>query len=390
MKKTCEHYYFNPGNRPLDSASTSNTASQAQRKQLPGIHRIRMNRTAKFMLVLLTSISIIYQSACGTDYNRLALEAEEEEDRLVAVEKLTNQDLLSRIALEDVSERVRETAVRMLTDQAAMAGITADDENWRVRLISKVILAFDPVPYEHRARHIAEILPALRVLSDPNVVSEFGEIVSIKTDWSHIWQDYFGTGIEVKTISGEEFMLSINVRDLPGALSLTWVTDFPYQVARRVGFVCAEVNTSDILGTVFDGMSQSTLATFALNDKDLSIRNAALMRLTDRDLLTGIALDKDEDGSIRKNAIEHLTDQSLLAGIALEDPDKDICIAAVEELKDQGLLTKIALKCKHWHVRMAAVEKLTDRNVLARISRQDKFYEVCGAARERLSALESK
>ena len=316
-----------------------------------------------------------------TDQDLLAKIALEAKDwsvlRLAAVEKLTDQALLAKIALED-EKRVREAAVKVLIDQAALGKIAVDNENWRVRLILKVIQAFDSVPTEHRERLIAEVLPALRVLSDPAVVSVIGDIVSVKTDWKSSSALYIVGG----TKRGERFTCSVKVRNLPESLSHIWSTSFP-QETRDLGFESADVNAGDLLKPAFDRLSPAALAKYAVEDEDWGVRQAAVEKLMDQAVLAKVAVE-DEDMHVRQAAVENLMDQAVLAKVAVKDKDESVRIAAVEKLTDQGVLAKIVVEDEDMHVRQAAVRKLTDQGVLAKIAVEDEDWYVRQAAVENL------
>ncbi len=113
------------------------------------------------------------------------------------------------------------------------------------------------------------------------------------------------------------------------------------------------------------------LAKVALEDKDPSIRSAAVAQLTDQAVLAKVALG-DADASIRAAAVAKLTDQAVLAKIALGDQDASVRVAAVAKLTDQAVLAKVALGDADASVRAAAVAKLTDPALLAKIAAEDK------------------
>jgi hypothetical protein len=316
---------------------------------------------------------------------KIALEDKSGSVRRTAVKKLTDQDLLAKVALEAWYRDVRIAAVKKLADQAALGKVAADDEDWRVRLIFKVIRAYDSVPTEYRERLIrerliADVLPAIRILSDPVVVSVIGDIVTVKTYWESTNASYTGG-----TKHGEEFTCSIKVRNLPTSLSHTWSTYYPY-ITDSLGFESADVNAGDLLGPAFDRLSQAALAKIAQEDKDEDVRKAAVWELTDQSLLAKVAVEAG-DRNVRRAAVWKLTDQAALAKIAQEDEGGDVRQAAVDKLIDQELLAKIAQEDEDGDVRQAAVDKLIDQGLLAKIAREDKNEDVRQAAKNRLVVL---
>ncbi len=151
---------------------------------------------------------------------------------------------------------------------------------------------------------------------------------------------------------------------------------------------CEELR--DAIGGLTD---QALLAKIAIENKNLSIRWAAVKKLTDQELLAKIAIE-DKESIIRKAAVEQLSDQTLLAKIAFEDwdvlraaveqptdqslrsqiffDDLDISEAAFKKMTDQTLLAKIAVEGKNPRFREDAIKKLTDQALLAEIAVEDK------------------
>ena len=305
--------------------------------------------------------------------------------REAAVERLTDQTVLARIALEDFD--VGHTALKNLADQSALVKVAADDKDWRVRLIFMFITAFDSVPAEHRERLMMQVLPVIRVLSYPAVVSAVGDIVSIETEWesrSHQYQRIWDES-RMENVKGEIFKCSINIQKLPEPLSHIWSTDFPYQTS-FLGFVPADVYPVDLLRKPFEKLTdQSVLAEFARNNSDPGIREAASNNLTDKSVLADIAKNA-ADWRVRKVAVEKLTDQIALADIAKKDQGIDVRLAAVIKLTDMTVLADIAKNINEYgYVREAALKKLNDQAVLADIYRNDKNADIRQAAVKRLS-----
>ncbi len=86
----------------------------------------------------------------------------------------------------------------------------------------------------------------------------------------------------------------------------------------------------------------SELAKIAVEDKDASVRSAAVAQLTDQAVLAKVALG-DENASVRAAAVAKLTDQSLRAKIAVEDKDAGVRCSAlpldplVQELRNRAM-----------------------------------------------------
>jgi hypothetical protein len=130
--------------------------------------------------------------------------------------------------------------------------------------------------------------------------------------------------------------------------------------------------------------SQAVLAQIATSDEDLDIRKLAVSRLTVQAALARVAT-SDEDWSLRKTATERLTNQVVLARIAMSDADSDIRKLAVGMLTDQSALAHVAKSDKDWSVRRSAVTKLTDKAVLAQIATSDQDPDLRKLAVSRLT-----
>ena len=302
--------------------------------------------------------------------------------RLEAVKKLTDQALLVRIATEAEDGEVREAAVEELMARTAQQYVAGESEEWRVRLIfDQVIPAFSSVPAEHKARLIADVMPALCVMNYPEIVAEIGEIISIETEWSSLSQSYWGTSGGL--MPGEEFACSIRVRNLNEPFSYTWRTSFPEQTF-SLGFEPAQVSALGILGEAFGHLSQALLSKLALGDKKEDVRHAAVEGLTDQTILARVAVE-EEDSKVRRVAVEKLTDQAALATVAIEDKNEDVRYAAVEKVMDQEMLAKVAVESKYPGIRETAVEKLTDQALLSKKAVEDKDCDVRRAAVKNLT-----
>ena len=283
---------------------------------------------------------------------RVALEDKDTSVRKEAIKSLTDQAVLAKIALEDESDFVREAAIKKLNDQTVLAKIAIEDGNPSVRrkafqslidltlsakstdkkedkgvqLIQKVIRAFDNVPDRDRARLMDGISPAIRVLSDPEVENVLGEIVSINTRWSRMSVNYAPLGI----MYGESFLCSIKLKNLTEPLSHSWSSDFPPWTS-SLSFQTASVNAGDLLEPAFEVLSHPVLRRIALEDEDEDVREAAVKKLNDQDLLANIAI-KDEGKYVRRAAVKKLNDQDLLVKISFDDKHGVVRKAAVERL----------------------------------------------------------
>lgn len=153
---------------------------------------------------------------------------------------------------------------------------------------------------------------------------------------------------------------------------------------------------------------QQLLMTIAETDADVPVRLAAVDQLTDPILLTALAKGADEhlwfaagtrlvertadqakladltkssrQDTVRTQAVRKLRDQRLLADIATTHPEPLVRRFAVEQLVDPDLLATIARSDGDEWVRHDSVKMLTDQAVLAEIARTDDSRIVQEAA----------
>jgi hypothetical protein len=266
--------------------------------------------------------------------------------RLAAIDRLTDQTILAEIAIAD-KLNMSLAALEKVTDQFLLAKIASKVGYWDVNPISKIAIAklTDPtfmkiidalksVPIEHRPRIMAAILPAIRVLSEPEVINIVGEIISIKTYWSSKSQTYCVVGSSgirgYPEMPGERFKCTIELKNQTSPLSYTWQTSFP-ESTMSYWFRPAEINAGDLLVPVFERLSHDFLINKAYNDDDWEIRWAVVETVTDTAMLTEKAV-KDRDEHVREAAVNKLTDQTLLAKIAVEDEHGSVQEAAQKRL----------------------------------------------------------
>lgn len=128
---------------------------------------------------------------------------------------------------------------------------------------------------------------------------------------------------------------------------------------------------------------QSLLAKIAVDDPDAKVRGVAVFRLTDQSLSAKIAVN-DSDSTVRSFAMVCLNDQALLANIAVNTPDAIIRRSAVIHLTDKSLLAKIAVNDQDAKVRRNALLRLNDQALLIKIAAEDTDANVRSAAKSKL------
>jgi hypothetical protein len=306
-----------------------------------------MNPKCLFLSFLfIVSISL---NNCDNDPVKIALETCNPKKGIRAVEKLTDQVIIAKVALESCNNYIRKAAVEKLTDQVLLTKIVMDVEDSIVSYsaikkltdpnILMMINAFNSIPKDHRNRLMTSILPVILTLNDSEIKGTIGEIVSISTEWKPVEQEYAMSVYNVstrttkwsghKTVPGEKFKCSIELKNLTIPLSKTWVTTFPNEVS-DFEFRGAGIKVGDLLEPIFESLSQTILEKIALYNENFSIRESAINKLVSQFILSKIAVE-EKNIQLRKTAISKLTDEALLK-IMSKDKDIDISFAADQRL----------------------------------------------------------
>ena len=260
--------------------------------------------------------------------------------RRAAVAQLTDQATLAKVARNDPDPEVRLAALKRLTDQAVLTQLALPGES-----------VAESKPAGADALNLAN-LPGLAPVKP---VSQGAQVVASQT-----------TGPVVPYQAGP----------LPGiqADKPSDPTETPHAVPAAQGPRAGSGHPLD----------QAALFEVATQDKDWSVRTAAVAQLTHQAYLAHVAT-TDADVDIRKLAVSLLTDQAALARVATMDKDWSVRLAAVEKLTGQGVLAKVATMDADADIRRVAVGRLTDQAALARVARCDKDWSVRSAAVTRLT-----
>lgn len=242
----------------------------------------------------------------------------------------------------------------------------------------KLSLALENVPEKYRGRIKQKIIPAIIILTYPEVANKVGEIVSIKTKWEERSAKY-----SIGKVKGEYFKCSIEMSNLNNSLSGSWASSFPFRISSPA-IRYANINIADILTPVFQQLPTPLLKTIAIESDNSGVGLPIVDIMTDQDVLTIIALEGTHY-RVRESAVEKLTDQDLLARIVLEDEEYRVGSAAVDKLTDQELLTRIAVETEEWGFGRSIVQKLTNQDLLARIAMEAKGGPVRQKAAKKLT-----
>jgi hypothetical protein len=195
-------------------------------------------------LLLETAINDSLKDDCSNNVRRIAISCIKDPINLV------------KIAFESKNWYSRETAVQQLCDSSLLASIVNENANRRIKLIHKYLQAFLVVPYKnHRSDLALKFFPVICILNEPQMVKEYGEIITVKIKWERISQNYKNPSIPYwssKTISGEKFSFSVKLEKLDLILSDTWETHFPLSVENDVEFIPADIALKPLLRPVLE------------------------------------------------------------------------------------------------------------------------------------------
>lgn len=123
----------------------------------------------------------------------------------------------------------------------------------------------------------------------------------------------------------------------------------------------------------------------AQSDESGSVREAAVAKLVDQDILSRIA-QTDAVAAVRLRAVQNLRNPDVLAAIAKQDEDAAVRRAALCGVDDQDILTEIARADADVENRISAVQRLEDETVLGEIALVEQETAVRDAALEKLPA----
>ncbi|MCX6248220.1 MAG: hypothetical protein NTW10_10835 [Bacteroidetes bacterium] len=163
-----------------------------------------------------------------------------------AISRLNDIEMLTDFVFENNQHGLIRYAVDKLARPSLRKKIEDEKKDKRVQLVCMFIHAFDDVPAAHRERLMDAIAPVLPILNDPPVVKEFGEITSIKTEWTS-----FNASYTTGTMDGEKFICSIKLKNLSKPLSHSWTPDFPKKTS-DLGFLSAIPHIFDLLEPIAD------------------------------------------------------------------------------------------------------------------------------------------
>ncbi len=281
------------------------------------------------------------------DYRIVAQDTNDISEGIKAVEKIADQYELLNVAKSARLQEVQFAAFNKLT----FPGI----QYWKN--------AFEVIPEINRLEVIVKFLPLIDFLSNKEIVSALGQIVSLEAIWDTTKQDYghvtnyddrFKPIVShEKTILGFYFQCDIVLNNLPKRITIASWPEFLEKIGSDyVPDSMPTIKTEALFEPFIQEISQQLLEKIILSPDRLFVHN--------------IYENPNETVSncVRKLAVKFLTDQVLLDKIAMQNKFvEEVRLAAIDKLTDEKLLQKFVTRDSSQAIREHAQKKLEDLKI---------------------------
>jgi hypothetical protein len=288
----------------------------------------------------------------------VARKAVSPEVRVMAVRKLSDQELLSRITREDKSPYVRRVALGRVRDRALIREMALHEKDESVRLV-----AIEALWDQDALREIIE--------SETTAAVRLAAVRSTRDQSLLVSLANADRDAEVATLAASRVHETVRLAEI--------ARQSRYRDARR--------------SAVSRLMDMTVLAEIVGGDADESVRHDALLRLRSYPQVLVEAARSDPAESVRLAAVDLLVSRSraedgpLFVQIAQHDASASVRAAAVGQLTDPALRARLAQEDANARVRLAALKGIDDVVLLARVGKDDIDPDVRRAALEKLAAL---
>jgi hypothetical protein len=297
---------------------------------------------------------------------RIALNTNENEDvRAEAVKKITDQKVLEKIVKKDVYPSVRVTALSQITDVNFLNEIV-NSESYSDRLVQEAVkratdtkgidkIVWDRLSFEDTK---IEAVNRLGQLKETKLLERIAKnyqendlVRDAALPFIHDQKEL--AEIAFKRKSSKVLMKITDQKELEDILDKELKDP-----NANIFFI------RDIFGYI---ENEDILTKIGLDEKvDPRIRKYALtsMRIPSQDIFSKLATDKSD--SIRELAIEKLTDQDLLKKVVLKDENSGFRERALERIEkpDYNLLKKIVLEDESIGMQLNALKRLRSQSLL--------------------------
>ena len=252
-----------------------------------------------------------------------------------AVQKLTDQALLSQLINTLTNSFVRMAAIERSTDESVLAKVASEDADSNIRRLA--------VGKIHDQALLAKVVTTA--------------------------SDYIVRLAAVEQIADESVLLKVALENKNSAIRKLAAGKIHDQ-ALLSQLINTSTNVEVRMVAIERSTDESVLVKVASEDKDSDIQRLAVGRIHDQALLSQL-INTSSNVEVRKAAVERSTDESVLAKVVFEDADSDIQRLAVGGIHDQALLSQLINTSSNVEVRRAAVIKITDESVLVKVASKD-------------------
>ncbi len=288
-----------------------------------------------------------------TTLAQIALSDKDHFVRYKATEKITDQKILTQIALSDDDQLIRQSATEKITDQTILAEIALSDSHDRVRNC------------------------ATKKIIDQKILTQ----IALSDDDKDVRL------LATEKTTNQTILAEIALSDKECRIRLAAVKNLEDQnTLEKIALSDKDYNLR--VSAIEKIIDQITLTHIALSDDDFMIRLSATKKITDQTILAQIAFSNDHE-AIREIAIKNLEDQNTLTKIALSDKDDSARLFATEKITDQIILTQIALSNVSKGIREIAIKNLVDQNILVEIATTDFDHKIRLLAAENIKDQDS-
>lgn len=205
-----------------------------------------MNKSVYLLLAITIMLTSCQREVINqTDLAKLAIVGDSTQMRIEALNKITEEFLITKIAYISTDSIVINRAFQIIKQP----------------YIAKMLEAIESVPKSDQKHILKAILPVLHILSYQEVINKVGKISSIEIKWKPREQSYRGSYGSV-TSQGEDVNCNIKFEN-DSCLSSSWVTQFPksYTVVYSYSspFFEANINPLDLLYNIIDSLPESII-----------------------------------------------------------------------------------------------------------------------------------
>lgn len=278
-------------------------------------------------------------------------------ERLRALDKLTDQNLLAKIAMNEyMYNYITLAAIKKLTDQSLLAKVAVESKKLEIR-----IAAIVNINDQKNLRQWAEKDPriAIRQASVKRIIDDSFLVQRLPQESAVSVRVAIIETLRGKNALCEIALTAYDQQDRKLALQRLMLVSEDL----AAGVIKAHKELADKVKMLSGENDNDKLLTLTLHSEFDVLRAAAASQITNQPMLAKIAMD-DKDQNVRRAALEKLADQALLAKVAVESKWLDIRVVAIGRIADQKLLRQLGEKDPRAAVRQASVKQIIDDNFL--------------------------